>query len=332
MNIDQDNNTIRKRSLSQSSNSSNSKRSCSVDSPSPIDNNNNSTTSNNLINSISSLGCSNLNLMEDLNDDKKQLEFEESVLKTTTSSSSTTTSATTIDSDSISPTPEQIDDDELNTTIMASSTTSSIEKDLADYESSLPSYASLASITTTSSKPDGTTQIQIIDELKNEQLATGDTWYLVSREWYRKWETACSGIAESKEDDTGLSMDDIGPVDNARLTDQHGELKRNMIDGVTVTVLPRACWELLCSWYVYIFFLSNSIELYGLYANLEFYFLGMVIQGVLFQDRSCRRKLIIRNESSSTHLPSNFNNYYLPFPQLDPDLHHLSFHYLQDAN
>lgn len=242
MNIDQDN-IIRKRSLSNSSNSSNSKRSCSVDTPSPIDNNSNSN-NNNLINSVSSLGCSSLNIMEDLNDDTKQSEFEQSVLKTTTP----ITTSDTINSEAISPTPEQVDDEESNTTVMASSSSSSNEKDLEDYESSLPSYASLTSITTVPSKPDGPTQLQIINELKSSELVAGDSWYIIGREWYRKWETCCSGIAESKEDDTGLSMDDVGPINNAKITDENGNLKKRMVDGLTITIVPRSSWELLSSW------------------------------------------------------------------------------------
>ncbi|KAM0786539.1 hypothetical protein ACM66B_001996 [Microbotryomycetes sp. NB124-2] len=110
----------------------------------------------------------------------------------------------------------------------------------------------------TSSRPaDGRAQFEIITELKRDQersMESGDEYMLISRKWYRKWQMACTGQTASKEDDidgtADLSLDDLGPIDNADLLEQDGHtLKPALQIGQQVEILPAQAWGMLVSWY-----------------------------------------------------------------------------------
>ncbi|GAA5849097.1 hypothetical protein JCM8547_006443 [Rhodosporidiobolus lusitaniae] len=92
-------------------------------------------------------------------------------------------------------------------------------------------------------------QLEFIRELKGRQLDEGDTWFLVSRRWYRRWMTAVSGVAESKDDDASLTVEEVGPVDNGDIVDEKGELRRPVQEGVDVEVVPEPAWRYLVEWY-----------------------------------------------------------------------------------
>jgi ubiquitin carboxyl-terminal hydrolase 4/11/15 len=50
-----------------------------------------------------------------------------------------------------------------------------------------------------------------IESLKRAPMMAGETWYLVSRPWYRKWHNALSGKLSK---DVPVEESDLGPVDN----------------------------------------------------------------------------------------------------------------------
>lgn len=95
--------------------------------------------------------------------------------------------------------------------------------------------------------PPGDTQLDIIKELKSGNLEDGDGWFLVSRTWYRKWVTACSGTAETKDDDASISVDQVGPIDNSNLV-VDGQLRKPLSDGIDLELLPAAAYRLLKEW------------------------------------------------------------------------------------
>ncbi|GAA5868046.1 hypothetical protein JCM1840_003663 [Sporobolomyces johnsonii] len=140
-------------------------------------------------------------------------------------------------------------DEEADTTLLADGAPASPPPDDDDdqppaYDDELPTFGAGP----TATPPPGDAQLDIIRELKSGELEDGDSWYLVSRVWYRRWMTACSGVAESKEDDTSLGVDQVGPIDNTPLV-VDGELKKPVVEGVDVEVLPKQAWEILKSWY-----------------------------------------------------------------------------------
>lgn len=98
--------------------------------------------------------------------------------------------------------------------------------------------------------PDGAAQLEIINGMKQDattDMAQGQSWFLVSRSWLRRWQTACSGVAESKEDDTPIALDQVGPVDNRDIL-VDGELKQPVEVGRDVEILPQSAWDYLVQW------------------------------------------------------------------------------------
>ncbi|KAK4049142.1 hypothetical protein OIV83_004340 [Microbotryomycetes sp. JL201] len=109
---------------------------------------------------------------------------------------------------------------------------------------------------TRSPPEDGQTQLQIILELKQAQereMVSGDEFMLVSRNWFRKWQTACMGVGSSSSKDDGavdLTLDQLGPIDNADLLEADGHaLKPALQIGQHVEILPPQAWEMLVDWY-----------------------------------------------------------------------------------
>lgn len=101
--------------------------------------------------------------------------------------------------------------------------------------------------------PDGSNQLDMIREMKRggeSEMEGGEAWFIVSRSWYRRWATACSGMAESKEDDADLSLQDVGPIDNTDILSAEGKLKQPLEVGRDVEILPQPAWDFLLRWSV----------------------------------------------------------------------------------
>jgi ubiquitin carboxyl-terminal hydrolase 4/11/15 len=111
----------------------------------------------------------------------------------------------------------------------------------------LPTFASSSHY----NGPAADQQLAMITEMKQFQLEKDETWYLVPRGWYRRWQTACSGIAQSKEDDDSLTPEQVGPIDTTVLTEADGvTLRKPLQVGVDVEVLPTPGWRYLTEWCV----------------------------------------------------------------------------------
>ncbi len=89
-------------------------------------------------------------------------------------------------------------------------------------------------------------KITLIESLAKEKMETGQTWYLVSMEWWRRWHKACTGKVDK---DGGVSEAELGPVDNKPLIDDYGNLKE-LVEGIHVKYVPAAAWQHLVSWSV----------------------------------------------------------------------------------
>ncbi|KAK4705241.1 hypothetical protein P7C70_g972, partial [Phenoliferia sp. Uapishka_3] len=119
-------------------------------------------------------------------------------------------------------------------------------------EDAPPAYNSNSELFTTAAPsvtpPDGAAQVEIIKELNRHDLTAGDSWWLVSRTWYRRWAAAASGEALSKGDEL-LDLEAVGPIDNSSITTTDGQLKQPVLAGVDVELLPAQAYGLLSSWY-----------------------------------------------------------------------------------
>ncbi|EKM50435.1 uncharacterized protein PHACADRAFT_129620 [Phanerochaete carnosa HHB-10118-sp] len=86
-----------------------------------------------------------------------------------------------------------------------------------------------------------------ISPLVKRDMVVGETWYVVSRRWYRRWEKACTG---SVDKEGAVEEKDLGPVDNGHLVDFKGNIATTSVtEGVDVQFLPQEAWDLIVSWY-----------------------------------------------------------------------------------
>lgn len=89
-------------------------------------------------------------------------------------------------------------------------------------------------------------KLATVDTLRKQSMQVGQTWHVVSRKWFRRWQKACSG----EEDKEGtIEEKDVGPVNNADILDADGNLGQ-CTEGVDVEFLPQEAWDLLVQWYV----------------------------------------------------------------------------------
>ncbi|KAH8832704.1 hypothetical protein DL96DRAFT_1583058 [Flagelloscypha sp. PMI_526] len=89
-------------------------------------------------------------------------------------------------------------------------------------------------------------RFQIFQELSNRPLLIGQTWYLVSKKWHRKWLNAHDPASKEPVDPATL-----GPVDNTDLFDSVGSstLRRPLIDDLDVVFVPEEAWANFENWY-----------------------------------------------------------------------------------
>ncbi|PCH44360.1 cysteine proteinase [Wolfiporia cocos MD-104 SS10] len=59
-------------------------------------------------------------------------------------------------------------------------------------------------------------RLATVEELCNAPLRVGETWYVVSTPWFRRWRKACTGEVDKEG---GVDEHDLGPVDNSTIVD-----------------------------------------------------------------------------------------------------------------
>lgn len=115
----------------------------------------------------------------------------------------------------------------------------SLSDSIAVDESTQPTTSS------TTDTPKG--KLQKIQSLKGKPLVLGETWYLVSSQWYRGWVSACGGapMKGAPEDESQVKA-----VDNSSLAgSKPGKLKIDIEEGIDYELLPEDAWKLLVEWY-----------------------------------------------------------------------------------
>lgn len=76
----------------------------------------------------------------------------------------------------------------------------------------------------------------------DEFLEDGDTWYLISKKWVKKWKSYC-GIDDSSEDHPG-------PIDNSDLLENDLKtLKAHLLDDIDYALAPESAWDELVKMY-----------------------------------------------------------------------------------
>lgn len=96
---------------------------------------------------------------------------------------------------------------------------------------------------------DGKVQLDMVLPTLKQPLSEGDKWFIVDRNWFRKWQAACGGAV----DDKGLAeitMQEVGPIDNSRIANpRNGKLTTTVAENENVVFLPGMAWHLLEKWY-----------------------------------------------------------------------------------
>ena len=90
-------------------------------------------------------------------------------------------------------------------------------------------------------------KLRKIQELKTRPLKLGETWYIVSRTWYRNWESACGGAPAkgAPDDERQVTAVDNSPIAGPRPNKFNGV---PLEEGLNIELLPQEAWELLVSW------------------------------------------------------------------------------------
>lgn len=86
-----------------------------------------------------------------------------------------------------------------------------------------------------------------IERLKARPMALGDTWYIVSRSWYRNWASACGGtpVKGAPESESQISGVDNSAIAGAGPNKLNGD---SLQEGINIELVPQEAWDLLVSW------------------------------------------------------------------------------------
>jgi ubiquitin carboxyl-terminal hydrolase 4/11/15 len=90
-------------------------------------------------------------------------------------------------------------------------------------------------------------KLSLVEKGKERKMEIGETWYLVSRDWYKRWNKACTGVVDKEG---FLTEQDLGPVNNSSLLDSYNNLLASLAEGVEVEYVPEEVWLHFVSWYV----------------------------------------------------------------------------------
>ena len=90
-------------------------------------------------------------------------------------------------------------------------------------------------------------KLSLVEKGKARKMEIGETWYLVSRDWYKRWNKACTGVVDKEGP---LTEQELGPVDNSSLLDSYDNLLASLVEGVEVEYVPEEVWSHFVLWYV----------------------------------------------------------------------------------
>lgn len=94
-------------------------------------------------------------------------------------------------------------------------------------------------------------KLSLVNNLKGQKMEVGQTWYLISREWWKVWRKACLGLVDKEGP---VDEKDVGPINNLSLLDEFGNLKPSLVDEIDVEYVPQLAWEYLVTWCVHLHF------------------------------------------------------------------------------
>ncbi|KAF5338375.1 hypothetical protein D9611_012466 [Ephemerocybe angulata] len=89
-------------------------------------------------------------------------------------------------------------------------------------------------------------KVAFVEGGKQRKMEDGETWYLVSKQWYKRWRKACTGEVDK---DGEVSEQELGAVDNSPLLEASGDLISDLTEGIDVEFVPEDVWNAFATWY-----------------------------------------------------------------------------------
>lgn len=116
-----------------------------------------------------------------------------------------------------------------------------------------PLLRTTAGTAPTQNAPSATEQAGSIRELMTLPLKSGDTWYLASTTWFKKWAAFCDAAKEVPGSEV---QHNVGAIDNSDLLAVDADnslgqasLAPDLREQVNFELVPAEAWNLLASWY-----------------------------------------------------------------------------------
>ncbi|KAJ6534629.1 hypothetical protein DFH09DRAFT_1284138 [Mycena vulgaris] len=85
-----------------------------------------------------------------------------------------------------------------------------------------------------------------VELAKAESMKQGEVWYVIDRNWWKRWKKACTGVVDKEG---AVTEDELRGVDNTAIVDVNGNLRVPLSDGVDYELVPTAVWNDFVSWY-----------------------------------------------------------------------------------
>lgn len=139
---------------------------------------------------------------------------------------------------------------DINSTSTDGSSSSSTEPLLSESGSAATSSCAIPARSEPPSN--GQVQLEMVLNPAKRPLQEGDSWFVVDRKWFRRWQAACGssqGDDSSTKDLQDISMSEVGPIDNSQIASPAtGRLSGPVTEGQDVVFLPGESWHLLEAW------------------------------------------------------------------------------------
>ncbi|KAG6850558.1 hypothetical protein H0H93_011757 [Arthromyces matolae] len=85
-----------------------------------------------------------------------------------------------------------------------------------------------------------------VDRRKMRRMVAGETWYLVERQWWKRW---CKALTGDTDKEGPVDEQELGPVDNSSLLDSYRNLRLALSEGVDLEFVPEEVWRCFVAWY-----------------------------------------------------------------------------------
>ncbi|KAJ7714742.1 hypothetical protein B0H16DRAFT_1617898 [Mycena metata] len=85
-----------------------------------------------------------------------------------------------------------------------------------------------------------------VEAAKAQPMHPGETWYVIDRNWWKRWKKACTGLVDKEG---AVTEEELRGVDNTAIVDASGNLRAPLVYDVDYELVPQAVWDDFVSWY-----------------------------------------------------------------------------------